>query len=114
MKIGGRVDWDVDKSVGARVDRDVGSELWSVVGGVGLDVDRFVGDEVGRGIGGGVGSGSEIDRYVGDGVGSSDVKGIELEVSGEFDLITYYFQNVHTVVIPLIFLVVLIPKDNLP
>ena len=57
MKIGGILDWYVDRSLGAGVNWDIGGELVSGDGSVCWDVFSCVGNEFGRGVGGVVVSG---------------------------------------------------------
>ena len=78
--------WDVEKSVGDWVYRDVGGKVGSGYGGVGWYVGRGVVAEVGICIHAGVGSGAGIYRGVGDESGISDCEEIEFEVGDEVDL----------------------------
>ena len=85
MKIGGSVYWDVGKSVGAVVDRDVGGEVLSGAGSVGWDVGRIVVTDFVRDILVEVGCGYCIDRDVGDVVGIGCGGEFELELGDEVD-----------------------------
>ena len=62
MKIGGNVDWSIERSVGSGVYRNIGGELGRGVGGVGWYLGRNVGNEVDICVGGVVGSSAESYR----------------------------------------------------